>query len=85
MRGNAACERIQHLISNVLVKLGVSKEAGGWETLFLDPTDGRLWERTFPHGHMHGGGPPRLATISEDDAIRRYGRDIVMNAPPGTR
>ena len=46
----------------------VAATDGGWSQLFLDPVDGRLWEHTHPQSHMHGGGPPRLATISDGDA-----------------
>ena len=73
VRKDAAAERIEALTSGVLEKLADGKEAGGWETLYRDPTDGRLWERTFPKGHMHGGGPPRLAVIAADTARRKYG------------
>ena len=72
LQKNVAAERIEHLTSEVFEKIAVSKEAGGWETLFRDPADGRLWERTFPKGHMHGGGPPRLAVISAETAKRKY-------------
>jgi hypothetical protein len=73
LQKDAAAERIEVLTSGVLEKLADSKEAGGWETLYRDPTDGRLWERTSPKGQMHGGGPPRLAVITADTARRKYG------------
>ena len=73
VRKDAAAERIEDLTSGVLEKLADSKEGGGWETLYRDPTDGRLWERTFPKSYMHGGGPPRLAVITADAARRKYG------------
>jgi hypothetical protein len=41
--------------------------------LFKDPEDGRLWERHFPEGAGHGGGPPRLRTIDAQEALERYG------------
>lgn len=72
-RGDAACDRIKHLVANVLEKLGARRAAGGWETLYRDPADGRLGERTFPLSHLDGG-PPKLATISEEEAIEKYGR-----------
>jgi hypothetical protein len=64
--------RIEHLTKHVLQKLAVSRTLGAWETLFRDPQDGRLWERTYPEGEMHGGGPPKLATISETKARANY-------------
>lgn len=71
-RADAVAERIEHLTEHVLKKIAVSKDYGAWETLYRDPADGRLWERTYPQGHMHGGGPPRLAVIAADEAKRKY-------------
>lgn len=51
----------------------VGSTDGGWARLYREKKDGRLWEHTYPHSEMHGGGPPRLAVISEEDAKRRYG------------
>ena len=51
----------------------VASAEGGWRQLYRDPQDGRLWELTFPHGSLHGGGPRRLAAISSEDAKRSYG------------
>lgn len=45
---------------------------GGWDTLFRDPRDGRLWELTFPQGNLFAGGPRRLAVIAEADARAKY-------------
>ncbi len=72
-RADAVADRIKHLTERVLQKVAVSKDYGAWETLYRDPADGRLWERTYPQGHMHGGGPPRLAVISPEDARKKYG------------
>jgi hypothetical protein len=66
------CARIEHLTANVLEQIAISRNYGAWETLFRDPADGRLWERTYPQGHMHGGGPPRLKLVSEQDARLKY-------------
>ena len=46
---------------------------GAWETLFRDPDDGRYWERVYPQGDLHGGGPPQLQVIDEAEAKRKYG------------
>ena len=70
--GDEACKRIEWLTENVLEKLANSREFGAWETLFRDPEDGRLWERFYPHGEMHGGGPPALRVIGETDARCKY-------------
>jgi hypothetical protein len=76
MHADEVCARIERLTSQVLHKVAVSRDYGAWETLFRDPKDGRLWERTYPQGELHGGGPPRLAVISPDEARRKYG-DLV--------
>ena len=72
MRSDDVSERIEHLAQHVLQKLAVSRLYGAWETLFRDPSDGRLWERTYPQGELQGGGPPKLAGISEADARAKY-------------
>jgi hypothetical protein len=71
-RADDVCRRIEHLTANVLQELAVSREHGAWETLFRDPADGRFWERTYPQGELHGGGPPALHCISEEEARKRY-------------
>jgi Immunity protein 27 len=39
VRGDATCERVEWLTINHLQKIAVSKQRGGWETLFQDPDD----------------------------------------------
>ena len=73
LRGDATCERIENLVGGHLIKVAVSSHWGAWETLYRDPDDGRYWERVYPQGHLHGGGPPQLKVIEESDAIRKYG------------
>ena len=46
---------------------------GGWSALHRDPEDGRLWELTFPEGHLHGGGAPLLHVVSRQEATEKYG------------
>jgi hypothetical protein len=65
------CRRIEELVSKHLVLLG--SDASGWDDLYRDPDDGRLWERTWPQSEMHGGGPPRLSCLPVDEALRKYG------------
>jgi hypothetical protein len=72
VRGDATCERIQWLTSHYLKKLGISEESGGWEALFQDPEDQRLWEQTYPESGMQGGGPPALRCISKEVARKKY-------------
>ena len=67
---DSVAARIQWLVSERLEQVAV--DGTGWETLFRDPSDGRLWERTYPHGGWHGGGPPRLTHLSREQAARKY-------------
>jgi hypothetical protein len=66
-----ALRRIQKLVGSHLQR--VANSSDGWETLFRDPVDGRLWEQTYPHSEMHGGGPESLRNIDTDSAQRKYG------------
>ncbi|MEP6848310.1 MAG: Imm27 family immunity protein [Acidobacteriota bacterium] len=65
-------ERIEWLINNRLQKVGTDES--GWDTLFQDEADGRFWERIYPDGYMHGGGPPALIYLSEQEATRKYSK-----------
>jgi hypothetical protein len=69
--GDPTCERIEWLIRNCLVQLGT--DSSGWDELYRDPDDGRLWELTWPQSHMHGGGPPRLTYMTIEAARGKYG------------
>jgi hypothetical protein len=64
------CRRIKSLIENYLDELG--RDTTGWDILYRDPQDGRLWELTYPQSDMHGGGPPRLTLISVEQASIKY-------------
>jgi hypothetical protein len=55
----------------MLRRLG--SDPSGWDTLYRDPNDGRLWELTFPDSDSEGGGPPRLACLDVDAAREKYG------------
>jgi hypothetical protein len=70
--GDHNCERVQALTDGYLERMGVSEESGGWDTLFIDPEDGRYWERIYMESYMHGGGPPSLINLSEGEARRKY-------------
>ena len=73
MVADATCSRIQWHISEHLKKL--TTDASGWLSLYRDPRDARLWELSYPHGEMHGGGPPKLACITPQRAKATYGHD----------
>ena len=63
--------RIHELTGGELTRIASAEN--GWSTLYRDPSDGRHWELTYPLSHMHGGGPPRLAVISLEEARAKYG------------
>jgi hypothetical protein len=67
---DAICNRIKRLTAEVLEPLASSRD--GWDTLYQDPHDGRLWEHTYPTSEMHGGGPPRLKVIPTNEASAKY-------------
>ena len=31
-----------------------------WETHYINDVTGEEWIKDYPHGELHGGGPPRL-------------------------
>ena len=68
------CERIQQLVGERLVKIAI--DTSGWQTLYRDPQDSRLWELTYPQGDMQGGGPPKLSCISVERARAVYGQGV---------
>jgi hypothetical protein len=72
VRGDQAEKRIQWLLSNDLKLL--ARDWSGWEALYCDGKDGRLWELTYPQGYLQGGGPRSLKNISEEDARLNYGQ-----------
>jgi hypothetical protein len=62
--------RVESLVRGYLKP--VANSSGGWERLFKDPADGRFWELTYPNSELHGGGPPKLAVLTKEEATRRY-------------
>ncbi|MEP7148252.1 MAG: Imm27 family immunity protein [Acidobacteriota bacterium] len=68
--GDEPCLRVDQLTETYLRKIG--RDWSGWETLFEDPVDGRYWMRTYPHGGWHGGGPPALINLTENEARLKF-------------
>jgi hypothetical protein len=60
------CVRIKGLVRSHLRQLG--RDASGWDVLYRDPDDGRLWELSYPQSELHGGGPPQLRCLMLDEA-----------------
>jgi hypothetical protein len=81
VRTDQNCKRIGHLILSELVKKTISKESGGWETLYQDPCDLRFWELTYPQSCWQGGGPPALINLTEDEAKKKYNFDLADGDP----
>jgi hypothetical protein len=71
IEADETCARIDALVKDHLKQLG--SRDGGWTQLFRDPSDGRLWELTYPQSEMHGGGPPSLKVISPQEALSSFG------------
>jgi hypothetical protein len=70
MQGNEVTIRILWLIENDLKK--ITSDSSGWETLYVDLADNRLWELTYSQSQMHAGGPPSLINITRAEAKRKY-------------
>lgn len=66
-------QRIEILLSSWLVHLADDPVTGAWRRLYKDPSDGRLWELTFPQGEIHGGGPRCLKAIAPYEATNTFG------------
>ncbi len=71
MAPDETCLRIESLTKIYLYKLG--HDESGWDSLFIDPHDGRLWELIYPESSLHGGGPPELRHLPETHARAKYG------------
>jgi hypothetical protein len=69
-QGDDVEQRIFWLVTERLEALGSAD--GGWDWLFRDPRDGRLWELTHPQGSLHGRGPRQLTLITRRVAAEKY-------------
>lgn len=68
------CRRIENLTQRHLLE--IARDKSGWDILYIDPGDGRIWDPTYPDSESHGGGPPQLACLSRDQATKKYGNVI---------
>ena|SRR5579862_2303945 len=63
-------QRINRLLESSLERIAAT--SGRWDILYRDRRDGRLWELTYPHGEMHGGGPKQLRRLTKQEARAKY-------------
>lgn len=71
VEADANCSRIEQLIESDLRE--VACDGSGWDILYMDPSDGRYWELTYPESQLHGGGPPTLKQLTKEEARNKYG------------
>jgi hypothetical protein len=62
--------RIEILVNDHLKK--IANDDTGWNILYVDPDDGRLWEVLYLHSEYHGGGPRTLKNITKAEAKVKY-------------
>lgn len=68
---DSGCQRVEWLIENHLTF--ISHDKSGWNALYYDPIDNRLWECIYLHGEMHGGGAPSLRLVDKEYIDENYG------------
>lgn len=57
------CKKIESMIKKELTKIGTSED--GWTTKYK-ASDGTVWELSYPESHLHGGGPPKLVQVVQN-------------------
>lgn len=67
---DSVTDGIHFLTKHVLKQVGSFDY--GWDVLYVDQNDGRFWELSYPESGSHGGGAPRLTTISPQQARVKY-------------
>lgn len=70
-----ASQRIGELVDCYLVE--ICRDPSGWDALYCDPDDGRLWELTYPQSGLQGGGPPQLRCVAKEEVELKYGSGVL--------
>jgi hypothetical protein len=65
--------RIRTLVTTSLERLAGSDD--GWQALYRDPGDGRLWVHAYPL-ELHGGGPQLLYRVDRASAAALFAIDL---------
>jgi hypothetical protein len=70
LMADETCKRIIDLTTTHLILLG--RYPSGWDALYRDPNDGRLWELTYPRSEMEEDGSPQLQHVTDESADEKY-------------
>ena len=68
VEGDGNCQLIERLITSELKQVAI--DSSGWSTLYLNERTKEYWELYYPHGEMHGGGPPSLRLVDAEQKER---------------
>lgn len=74
-KADETCKRIAELVESYFVF--IAADESGWDKLFQDPEDGRVWELVYDNSDQHSGGPPTLKCVSRQEVSRKYGIRIL--------
>ena len=72
------CKRIDVLVRDHLKELG--RDPSGWDALYRDPDDERLWELTYPQSERHGEAHHSFSTCQ----FRRHFKNTDMRQMSST-
>jgi hypothetical protein len=75
IKSDDTVKRIKWLLENQLKRL--ASDSSGWDDLYINPNDNRLWELVYLESELQGGGPPSLINILKEEALKKY--KVVIN------
>lgn len=81
--GDETCKRIDELITSHLKELG--RDPGGWDALYRNSNDGRLWELTYSSKTSSGwrSSATHLSDIRRGKEEIRHGQSVPSTCPIG--